>query len=158
MHPRLLPPPRADVAYFDVPRTLKVGTLDSLMAVSEDAGRADAYMEGVARKVERQVAESYLADKLAELAKAGKDVSATGIEPLSMYVPGPDRSRPVPVGDWAASFRWDASAWGDAQDSLPDILRRLQAAAEKIDADIRVYAQAYAERKGAYLATERKKT
>jgi len=41
---------------FAVP-DLKVGTLDSLMALSDDLGRVDGYVEGVARKIAQQLYE-----------------------------------------------------------------------------------------------------
>lgn len=146
-----------DITVFDVPRTLKVGTLDTLMTLSDEVGRTDSYIEGVVKKVERQVAESYFASSTAELLKAGKEITPGSIKPLQMYVPGPDRG-PVPVHDWANTFKWDSNAWGENQESLSEILRRLSTAAEKVDADIRVYTQAYQERKTAFVTAERKKS
>ncbi len=141
-----------------MPRTFKVGTLDSLMGLSDDAARADLFVEGVVKKVERQVAESYVADKLAEMTRNGLEANPAALGPLKMYVPIPGQREPLFVHDWATQFRWDGAQWGDSQDPLPDILRRLQSAAEKIDSDIRVFSQAYQERKTAYIAAERKKT
>lgn len=135
---------------------LKVGTLDILMSLSDDVARGDTFVEGVVKKVERQVAESYNAEKTAELLKNGKDVGPGSIEPLRMYVPGRE-GKPIPVYDWASTFKWDVNTWGDSSEPLPDILRRLLAAAEKIDQDIRAYAQAYQEKKTALVAAERKK-
>jgi V-type H+-transporting ATPase subunit C len=157
----LLPRPLSllsEITPFDVPRTLKVGTLDSLMSLSDEVARADAFVEGVAKKVERQVAEAYFAEKALEVAKAGGDSVVTpSVGPLRMYVPGGPSGKPIPVHEWAAAFKWDAGAWGDSQDSLQDILRRLLAAGEKIDVDIRAYSQSYQERKSALQAAERKK-
>ncbi len=149
--------PSPDIVAFDVPRTLKVGTLDTLMALNDEVSRADAYAEGVVKKVERQVAESWIAHQTTELIKAGKEVNVNSIGPLKMYVPSMDRREPVPVHDWAASFRWDANTWGEGAEPLTEILKRLGAAAEKIDVDVRIFAQAYQERKTAYMAAERKR-
>ena len=146
-----------DITVFDVPRTLKVGTLDTLMTLSDEVSRTDSYVEGVVKKVERQVSESYFASSTAELLKAGKEITPGSIKPLQMYVPGPDRG-PIPVHDWASNFKWDTNTWGENQESLADILRRLTTSAEKIDTDIRIYTQAYQERKTAFITAERKKS
>lgn len=45
----------------------------------------------------------------------------------------------------------------DARDPLPELVRRISAAAEKVDADVRAYASAYAEKRTALTAMERKR-
>lgn len=145
-----------EVSLFDVP-AMRTGSLDSLMALSDEASKADAFVEGVLKKVERQVGESYLAEgaaKVALLAASGK--KAEVIHPLALRVTvGPAA---VPVHAWVAAFKWDAGAWGDREEPLADVLRRLTAAADKADVDIRTVSQAYQEKKTALQAAERKRS
>ena len=58
----------------------------------------------------------------------------------------------------AKHFKWDVNAWGDRDEPLPDVLRRLTAAADKVDADVRAVSQAYQEKKTALQAAERKRS
>jgi V-type H+-transporting ATPase subunit C len=142
---------------FAVP-AMKVGTLDQLMQLSDEASRADAFAEGVLKKVERQVAEAYYAKKQAVVAKLGSEEEkrAAVIKPLPMMMLVEGKARPVHA--WAAEFRWDAATWGDRDEALPDVLRRLLGAADKIDADVRAVTQAYQEKKSALVAAERRRS
>lgn len=143
--------PVADLSVFKVPM-MKVGTLDSLMALSDDLARADSTIESVVKKVERQVAESYNALKVAELQKKqSANDGPVSIPPLGLRCGG------KPVHEYVANFRWDAEQW-DAKESLPDLVKRLVAGADKIDSDVRSYAQAYQEKKTALQAAERKRS
>jgi V-type H+-transporting ATPase subunit C len=68
-------------------------------------------------------------------------------------------SATVGAHDYVANhFKWDVNAWGDRDEPLPDVLRRLTAAADKVDADVRAAAQAYQEKKTALQAAERKRS
>ena len=140
-------------AAFEVP-AMRTGSLDSLLLLSDEAAKADAFAEGVLRKCERQVGESYLAEMAAKVALAaaeGKELAVTA--PLALMW-----SASVKVHDWAAQFKWDVNAWGDRDEPLPEVLRRLTAAADKVDADVRAAAQAYQEKKTALQAAERKRS
>jgi len=89
---------------------MKVGTLDSLMALGDEIGRADAYCEGVVRKTERQVVESYYATKAAASGGEGGSGEAGGAaETLRMRVNG------TPVGEYIKRWTWDRCVpqyWG----------------------------------------------
>lgn len=146
--------PLADVHAFAVP-TLRVGSLDGLMALTDELSRADAFVEGVLKKVERQVAESYNVLKLAELVRAAG--ASARVQPTLASVPPLGlRCAGRPLLDYVGDFKWDADSW-DVKDPLPDLLKRMLTAAEKVDADIRSATTAYQEKRTAMLTAERKR-
>jgi hypothetical protein len=57
LSPLLAAPARVECSELAIP-TLKVGTLDGLMALSDDLGRADSFCEGVVRRGERAIIDS----------------------------------------------------------------------------------------------------
>jgi hypothetical protein len=142
---------------FNVPN-MKVGSLDNVMAVADELGRADTFVENVVRKVERQLTDSYLAVKAAEAAAKAAATAGAGtatvapaaIPPLEFKVNG------VGVLEFVRKFTWDGEAW-DANDSLPDLLKRLVMAAEKVDADVRAAGGMYQEKRTALMNAERKR-
>lgn len=95
----------AEVTEFAAP-SLKVGTLDSLMALGDEMARADAYCEGVVRKTERQIAEATSASR------AGGGAAAAGAGTGSSSVAGaaaavPFRVASTPVADYVKRWGWD---------------------------------------------------
>jgi hypothetical protein len=54
---------------FEVP-AMRTGSLDSLLQLSDEAAKADSFVEGVLRKCERQVSEAYIAEMTAKVALA----------------------------------------------------------------------------------------
>jgi hypothetical protein len=79
------------VTLFDVPQ-LKVGTLDGLLSLTDELSRADSSVEGVVKRVERAVTESYVALRLAEMirkAPAGAEVpTAASVPALGLRCAG----------------------------------------------------------------------
>lgn len=179
----------AEVTAWDVP-AMKVGTLDSLMSLSDELGKADSYIEGVTRKAERSIADAFItsSDASAATLRVGKlpvadaikrfswdreqfDPQVRGLDcrdrlrtavtllPQSYYRrclrssfpasqhPQPAHSSPAPA----------LSRLLPLQEALPDLVRRLVAGAEKVDSDLRSVSQAYADKRGALTATERKR-
>ena len=55
---------------WDVP-VMKVGTLDSLMLLSDDLSRTDGLIEGIARKAERALGDAYAASSAPGSGKGG---------------------------------------------------------------------------------------
>lgn len=147
-----LPFAPTDVSVLEVPM-MKVGTLDSLMTLSDELGRVDSFIEGVLKKVERQVAESYVVLKTQDLAAKRKadDVRPIVVPALGLRCAG------KPVHDYVARFKWDANTW-DPKESLPEQVKRMATAAERIDADMRQYTNAYTEKKTALQAADRKRS
>lgn len=151
----------ADVFIFDVPwRSLKVGTLDSLMALSDDLAKVDTFCEGVVRRVQRQVEESSLAHAIAQAKERG-ELKADGTPvpgaPPFVHVPPMLKVGGRPVMDYLRKWSWDGEQFDPSRESLPDLVRRLAASAEKVDADMRAIGAAYGEKKAALQALERKR-
>jgi len=77
---------------------MKVGTLDSLMSLADELGKADSYVEGVTRKAERSLADAYAASE------AGAPALRVGN---------------LPVADAAKRFSWDREQFDPQVRSLP---------------------------------------
>ena len=63
---------------FEVP-AMRTGSLDSLLQLSDEAAKADTFVEGVLRKCERQVSEAYMAEMAAKVALAAAEGKALEI-------------------------------------------------------------------------------
>ena len=98
--------PAAEVSAWDVP-WMKVGTLDALLALGDELARADSYAEGVVRKVERQVVDSYAAARLAESTKNAKAPAGDerAFPPLELRVRG------LAVAEYVRRFTWDVEQY-----------------------------------------------
>lgn len=131
---------------------MRVGTLDTLMSLSDELARVDSAVESVVKKVERQVAESYNALKTQELLAKRRpdDETPINVPALGLRVAG------KPVADYVTKFKWDSNTW-DPREPLPELVKRISTASERIDADMRQYATAYQEKKTALQAAERKR-
>lgn len=138
---------------------MKVGPFEELMAVADDLGRADSYCEGVVRKTERQVADSYVASRAAESSR-GAAGSGAGAGASAAPAAAPP-SQPLTVygtntADYVRAWRWDLEAW-DPREPLPVLVKRLVAAAERVDGELRSFAASYLEKKTALTGLERKR-
>jgi hypothetical protein len=149
---------RSLINTFAVP-TLRVGSLDSLMTLSDELARADSFCESVLKKAERAVGESYVASKQNEARAAagggggggsGGAAAAVHVPPLGFYCSGKGVAR------YIEAFTWDTAKW-DVRDALPDLLKKLLESAEKVDADLRAVVQAYSDKKTAWVAADRKR-
>jgi len=145
----------AELRSFAIPQ-LRVGSLDSLVTLTDELARLDAYVEGVFKKAERLVTESHLslaALKFLEGKPLGTDTSSMPTPKAQpFYFNGKQ------VWDYLNSDKclW-ASDEFDIKESLPNIARRIQSGAEKCDQELRNCSQACQEKKTAQQAAERKK-
>jgi V-type H+-transporting ATPase subunit C len=106
-----------DVCALEVP-PMKVGSLDMLMALSDELARADSFVENVVRKVERQVVDTHLATHAGEVSRQSNGSTPVPLAPLPFTVDG------IPVNDYIRRFLWDGEQY-DAREPLPDLLKRL---------------------------------
>lgn len=170
----------AEVFVFAVP-SMKVGSLDMLMALSDELGRADSFGESVVRKVERQIIETHLATS----AVSANDERQNGESTPAPVAPTPFLVDGLGVHEYIKRFAWDSEQFdakvGEGgcgslppfsalphthsapsprrcQEPLPELLKRLVASAERIDADLRAFVTAYTERKTALVAADRRRT
>ncbi len=156
---------------FRIPQ-LRVGSLDSLIGLTDELARADAFFEAVFKKAERCVVESYQASNVARYLaeKPGADLAAMPpLKPQNFYAlgkmvhfSGPREARPrdeaskAPASLFLEIFEWDSHEW-DPLEPLPSLIRRMTVAAEKADQELRACSQAYVEKKTALVAAERKR-
>ena len=137
---------------FKLPQ-FRVGSLDSLVTLTDELARVDTYVEGVFKKAERLVTESYVALAISKYLsdKAGHDLSAMPpIKPQPFYFNG------KAVHVYLNNVEWDSEEW-DPKEALPSLTRRILASAEKLDQDLRTCSSTYQEKKTALQAAERKK-
>jgi V-type H+-transporting ATPase subunit C len=139
---------------------MKVGPFETLLSLSDELGRADTYCEGVVRRAERAVADSYVASKQAEAAAKSKRAAPGSDEATpaaaGSYPPLALRVDNKTVAGYLREWAWDSEAW-DYREPLPDLVKRLLSAAERTDAELRSYSSSYSEKRQALTTLERKR-
>jgi len=123
----------AEVSPFAIP-DLRVGTLDSLMSLSDDLVKIDLSIENVSRKIERAFSE------LSDDPKAKPKVSTTG-ETVDRYL---------------KNFSWDRAKYPNTT-SLPDLVENIQKAMGREEDELRQKSADYTEISQALGSIERKK-
>ena len=118
---------------FDIP-ALTVGTLDSLMALSDDLSKINGQVENVVRKVERQ----YL------------DISGPNAELL--------RVNSTKVEVFLRKFQWDTARYQFSGRPLAEIVGQIQSMAAKVDEELKKLAGLYNEKNLNLSTLQRKKT
>lgn len=131
---------------FNLPsKDLKVGTLDSLMALSDDLGRIDALADAVSFKIYKQ---------LAELAKdAGSFEEPT--------VPLPDAAGraggAVSIDEYVRTFSWDEAKY-PVKSPLRELSDLLASTVSRLDEELKAKAAEFTAAKGLKVGLERKET
>ena len=101
--------------------SLTVGTLNSLMSLSEDMDKVDASIESVVRKVERQYAE----------------VTPKNRDPLLVDA--------VPVDRYLPSFVWEHAKYPHRR-ALPELVQHLRQTVSETDDELKHLASTYADK------------
>eukprot|EP01038_Epipyxis_sp_PR26KG_P009428 gene9428-12704_t len=117
---------------FDIP-PLSVGTLDSLLALSDDLNKINTQVENVVRKVERQ----YF------------DLEGVNGKPLKVN----ERS----VQAYLKRFSWDNSQYQFQGKPLIELVSQIQGLVGKVDDELKAMATAYTEKNLSLATTQRKK-
>ena len=117
---------------FNVPE-LRVGTLDSLLALSDDLVRVNALVEAVASKIQRQVVD------LAAIECASEELSVDGIS----------------AERYLTAFTWD-EAKHPARRPLRETVEKLQESVAKVDDEFKVKTSEYTMVKGQLNVISRK--
>jgi len=117
---------------FEIPE-LVVGTLDSLLALSDDLNKVGTQIENVVRKVERQYVE-IAAEKATPLRINDKAIEAA-----------------------FAKFQWDFSQYQCQGKPLSELVSQVQAVAGKTEEELKSIATAYTEKNQALAAAKRRK-
>uniref|UniRef100_A0A804NIZ3 V-type proton ATPase subunit C n=1 Tax=Zea mays TaxID=4577 RepID=A0A804NIZ3_MAIZE len=120
---------------FNVP-DLRVGTLDSLLALSDDLVKSNVFVEGVSHKIRRQIE---------DLERAG------GVDSGALTVDG------VPVDTYLTRFVWDEGKY-PTMSSLKEIVGSIQSQVAKIEDDMKVRAAEYNNVRSQLTAINRKQS
>ncbi|GAB9468484.1 hypothetical protein Gpo141_00005800 [Globisporangium polare] len=121
----------AECFRVELPSDLLVGTLDSLMALSDDLNRVDMAIESAVRKIERQ---------FHDLNKGDQALTVDG----------------VPVDRYLNFFSWDEAKHPHRR-PLPEIVSIIQASVGKIEEELKQLSTRYSEKKQQLLQHQRKK-
>ncbi|PPD82931.1 hypothetical protein GOBAR_DD20144 [Gossypium barbadense] len=100
---------------FNIPN-LRVGTLDSLLALSDDLLKSNTFIEGVSHKIRRQIEELE---------------RASGLETNALTVDG------VPVDSYLTRFVWDEAKY-PTMSPLREIVDGIHTQVAKIEDDLKV--------------------
>jgi len=117
---------------FNVPE-LRVGTLDSLLALSDDLVRVSALVESVASKIQRQVID------LASIEGASEELNVDGVS----------------AERYLTAFNWD-EAKHPARRPLRETVEKLQESVAKVDDEFKVKTSEYSSVKGQLNVISRK--
>ncbi|XP_039143355.1 V-type proton ATPase subunit C [Dioscorea cayenensis subsp. rotundata] len=120
---------------FNVPN-LRVGTLDSLLSLSDDLLKSNSFIEGVSHKIRRQIE---------ELEKA------SGVEGGALTVDG------VPVETYLTRFVWDEAKY-PTMSPLRETVDNIHVQIAKIEDDLKVRAAEYNTVRSQLNAINRKQT
>lgn len=120
---------------FNTP-DLRVGTLDSLLALSDDLVKSNAFIEGISHKIRRQIEELE---------------RSSGGEGGALTVDG------VPVETYITRFVWDEGKY-PPMSPLRDIVNSIHAQVAKIEDDMKVRAAEYNNVRSQLNAINRKQT
>eukprot|EP00744_Colponema_vietnamica_P001553 GILI01002560.1.p1 GENE.GILI01002560.1~~GILI01002560.1.p1 ORF type:complete len:415 (-),score=142.89 GILI01002560.1:423-1562(-) len=129
---------RSDLALYaplNIPDHLKVGTLDTLMSLSDDLAKIDNYVESVLKKIERQHVELEPEADMKVAKKSGDGTTSTE--------------------KFLTTFEWDELKY-PRNKTLREVAEMVQEQCGKVDEDIRVKAQSYNELKTTLISIRRK--
>lgn len=124
--------------HFEMPN-LVVGTLDTLMSLSDELAKVNGQVENVVRKVERQ----YMDIK-------GSGTSSTEGNGL--------RVNENPVESYLRKFQWDFARYQYQGKQLNELVGQIQSMAAKIDDELKMMTTTYTDKTVAMTALQRKKT
>lgn len=119
---------------FEVPAELKPGTLDSLMALSDDLSRIDTFVENTTKKIVRQLME--ISDK-----KPDKSDQLT--------------VNNVPLDTYLMHFEWDKAKY-PIRSSLKELVDKIHAQVGKYDEELKAKSVDYNQISNSIAAEERK--
>jgi len=129
---------------FDIPN-LRVGTLDSLMSLSDELLKKDQFLDTTTKKIARQLVELYVNETPGAEIKSSKKQ-----EKIPLVVNG------VNVDTYLHQFSWDQAKY-KLSSPLSDIVDAIVGTVAKLDEELRTKASAYQQLAGSILAEKRKK-
>ncbi|KHN28568.1 V-type proton ATPase subunit C [Glycine soja] len=120
---------------FNIPN-LRVGTLDSLLSLSDDLAKSNNFVEGVTHKIRRQIEELE---------------RVSGIDTGALTVDG------VPVDSYLTRFVWDEAKY-PTMSPLKEIVDGIHSQVAKIEDDLKVRVSEYNNIRSQLNAINRKQT
>ncbi|KAB5520881.1 hypothetical protein DKX38_025200 [Salix brachista] len=123
------------VSQFNTPN-LRVGTLDSLLALSDDLVKSNNFIEGVSHKIRRQIEEFE---------------RVSGVESNALTVDG------VPVDSYLTRFVWDEAKY-PTMSPLKEIVDSIHSQVAKIEDDLKVRVAEYNNVRSQLNANNRKQS
>ncbi|XVF57709.1 hypothetical protein PTKIN_Ptkin07bG0003900 [Pterospermum kingtungense] len=120
---------------FNIPN-LRVGTLDSLLALSDDLFKSNSFIEGVSHKIRRQIEELE---------------RVSGLETNALTVDG------VPIDSYLTRFVWDEAKY-PTMSPLREIVDGIHTQVAKIEDDLKVRVAEYNNVRGQLNAINRKQS
>ena len=124
-------PNPAEMFKFEVP-SLMVGTLDSLMTLSDDLGKTDQIVESIVRKIEKTA------------------VELSGKKSTDLTVGG------VPAPRYIQQFAWDYAKYPNRR-PLKELVVLIAGGVQAIDEELKQLGQSYADKQAALQDAKRKK-
>jgi len=121
---------------FEVP-DFRVGTYDTLMSLSDDLAKIDLFVEGVTRKIARQVFDVV------------RDSEATNTVSLMLSVHGAN------LHDYLTRFEWDERKY-PARTPLRDLTNQISVEVSRLEEELRTRSSEYQTISGNLAASERK--
>jgi len=121
----------AEMFKFEVP-SLTVGTLDTLMNLSDDLGKTDSLVEGIVRKIEKTAAE--LADR------RNVDLSVGG----------------VPAQRYVQQFAWDSAKYPNRR-PLKELVALISGGAVAVEEELKQLTQSFGDKTVALQEVKRRK-
>jgi len=118
---------------LEVP-SLMVGTLDSLMNLSDDMGKTDAIIESIVRKIER----------------TGLDLAAASGKKMELTVGG------VPSSRYVHQFAWDYAKYPNRR-PLKELVALISGGVSAMDEELKQLGNSYAEKMAALNDAKRRK-
>lgn len=125
----------ASLYRVDIP-SLVVGTLDSLMAISDELVKTNSQIETVVKKIERQYSD-LLGASGTEFLRVGNDLS---------------------VEAYLRTFQWDFARYRFQGRALPDLIGQVQSMAAKADEELKKLSLSYNEKNQNLASVQRKRT
>ncbi|XWS32590.1 hypothetical protein CRYUN_Cryun22dG0002600 [Craigia yunnanensis] len=120
---------------FNIPN-LRVGTLDSLLALSDDLLKSNSFIEGVSHKIRRQIEELE---------------RVSGLENNALTVDG------VPIDSYLTRFAWDEAKY-PTMSPLREVVDGIHTQVAKIEDDLKVRVAEYNNVRGQLNAINRKQS
>jgi len=124
--------PHAEMFKFEVP-SLMVGTLDSLMTLSDDLGKTDTVVESIVRKIEKTSHELGVGGKRTDLTVGG-----------------------VPAPRYIQQFAWDYAKYPNRR-PLKELVSLIGGGVSAVDEELKQLSISYADKQAALQEAKRKK-